>query len=78
MTYNRNAKNAELSLPHRQRLIDMPNYEYKCKYCDIKTETKERYDFGPECPVCGRNMLRVWHAPGVHFKGTGFYKTDNP
>jgi len=55
----------------------MPIYEYKCKYCSLKTETRDYFEFGPECDGCGRNMIRVWSSPAVHFKGSGFYKTDN-
>jgi putative FmdB family regulatory protein len=55
----------------------MPIYEYKCEICNTNVETKYHFEFGPECESCGRNMTRVWHAPGIQFKGSGFYKTDN-
>jgi predicted nucleic acid-binding Zn ribbon protein len=32
----------------------------------------------PECDQCGSNMTRTYGQVGVQFKGTGFYKTDNP
>lgn len=56
----------------------MPTYEYKCENCEMFLELKKRVELGPECENCGHKMRRVWHAPGVHFKGSGFYKTDNP
>ena len=56
----------------------MPTYEYKCKSCNTSVETKERHETGLECEKCGDNMARVWYAPGIQFKGSGFYKTDNP
>ena len=31
----------------------------------------------PACNYCGIQMTRVWSAPSIQFKGTGFYKTDN-
>ena len=55
----------------------MPTYEYRCDECKSFVEVTERYEFGPECVQCGRNMSRVWSAPGIQFKGSGFYKTDN-
>ncbi len=55
----------------------MPTYEYRCDNCKTHVEVKERYEFGPECFHCGRNMRREWTAPAVQFKGSGFYKTDN-
>ena len=61
---------------YRDRLT-MPTYEYRCDECKSYIETRERYEIGPECFHCGRNMNRVWTAPAVQFKGSGFYKTDN-
>jgi putative FmdB family regulatory protein len=58
----------------------MATYEYGCIECD-KTEEVSRGITDPEsipsCPSCGYAMVRVWNAPGVQFKGSGFYKTDN-
>lgn len=55
----------------------MPTYEYRCNDDESYMETKEHYIIGPACPVCDKNMSRVWSAPGIQFKGSGFYKTDN-
>lgn len=58
----------------------MPTYEYACVECD-KSEEVTRGVNDPEsipaCPICGYKMNRVWNAPGIQFKGSGFYKTDN-
>jgi putative FmdB family regulatory protein len=55
----------------------MPTYEYRCDNDNSFIETRERYEIGPACPLCDMNMKRVWSAPGIQFKGSGFYKTDN-
>ena len=55
----------------------MPRYEFRCEECLAYQETQIHFEVGPECPVCYRTMKRVWSAPGVQFKGSGFYKTDN-
>ena len=57
-------------------------YEYECPACgnvvaiyrsinDIEVE----YD----CPnkECGATMNRQWSSPAIHFRGSGFYSTDN-
>ncbi len=31
----------------------------------------------PPCPVCNRVTKRLITPPMVHFKGSGFYATDN-
>ena len=33
-------------------------------------------DGAPVCPSCGGTIKRVMHAPGIVFKGTGWYITD--
>lgn len=55
----------------------MPIYEFECKNCNLKMETRDYFEFGPECTQCKKNMTRVWSSVAVHFKGSGFYKTDN-
>ena len=55
----------------------MPNYEYKCKECDIKFELwQEVGAAAPPCQQCGGTVRKVLHAPKLHFKGSGFYVTD--
>jgi putative FmdB family regulatory protein len=58
----------------------MPTYEYGCMTCDISQEVSRGFNDPeniPSCLVCGYAMARVYNAPGVQFKGSGFYKTDN-
>jgi putative FmdB family regulatory protein len=55
----------------------MPTYEYRC----INGHTFEVFqsmsqDPVTKCEVCGKPVERVFHAPAVHFKGSGFYTTD--
>lgn len=61
----------------------MPTYEYKCVYCENGAELSrpiDQRDAVLSCEKCGNNMNRVTipSSVGVQFKGTGFYKTDNP
>ena len=57
----------------------MPTYEYKCKSCGKVHEVDHGFhDERPTvCPTCGGPLVRVFHPVGVHFKGSGFYKTDS-
>ena len=55
----------------------MPTYEYRCT--DGHTfEVLQSMSEDPvtKCEVCGKPVERVFHAPAVHFKGSGFYTTD--
>lgn len=56
----------------------MPLYEYKCETCHEKTEILQRVSDPPlaHCPHCGGPMRKLISAPGIQFKGSGFYKTD--
>ncbi len=57
----------------------MPNYEFQCQTC--RKQFQKSLPFGtkdlPPCPVCKGTTKRLISAPMVHFKGTGFYKTDS-
>jgi len=58
----------------------MPIYEYACITCETSEEVTRGFsdpESLPACPSCGYSMARVYNAPGVQFKGSGFYKTDN-
>ena len=56
-----------------------PRYDYKCPKC--KAYQVVVHDFHStdviDCPECGDVMEKQISLPAVHFKGTGFYKTDN-
>ena len=53
-------------------------YTFKCE-CgyltaierSIHSEVEE-----PMCPNCTNSMYRIWQAPAITFKGSGFYSTD--
>lgn len=59
----------------------MPNYDFRCEEC--KGEFSESLPMGtivvPMCPTCKNNesVRKLIRAPMVHFKGSGFYKTDS-
>ena len=58
----------------------MPTYEYRCKACGHHLEIVQGFndDALTTCPDCGAEQLRkVFAAPGIAFKGSGFYKTDS-
>jgi putative FmdB family regulatory protein len=64
---------------HTNRRFALPIYEYQCGHCHHQYEKKEGFDAPVEqaCPVCGGLARRLLHAPGIVFKGPGFYVTDN-
>jgi len=56
----------------------VPLYEYQCSKCGRKFEKIENVD-APEtkkCPHCGAKSPRLFSAPAIQFKGTGWYVTD--
>jgi putative FmdB family regulatory protein len=56
----------------------MPKYEYACIECNQKQEIIRGFndpETVPPCPTCGYIMIRVYNAPGIQFKGSGFYST---
>lgn len=56
----------------------MPLYEYKCAKCGHRFEKIEKHDASEikKCPKCGANAPRQLSAPGIQFKGSGWYVTD--
>lgn len=70
----------------------MPTYDYRCATCGIDFELLQAFseDALKKCPTkrsgntpagCtspGRGKVeKVFSAPGITFKGSGFYKTDS-
>lgn len=58
----------------------MPTYEYACPSCDATHEVQQRMTDPTltACPVCGDPAVRkLFTGVGVHFKGSGFYRTDS-
>ena len=56
----------------------MPVYEYACTKCDHHFEQFRKVtDPHPtKCPQCRSRVKRVFAAPGLIFKGSGFHVTD--
>jgi putative FmdB family regulatory protein len=56
----------------------LPTYEYACKACGHRLEAVQKFtdDALTECPECGGALRKVFGAPGIVLKGSGFYKTD--
>jgi len=56
----------------------LPTYEYACKACGHRLEAVQKFtdDALTECPDCGGALRKVFGAPGIVLKGSGFYKTD--
>jgi putative FmdB family regulatory protein len=57
----------------------MPKYEYACKSCGQRLEVVQSFSDAPltECEACGGALRKVYSAPAIAFKGSGFYRTDN-
>jgi putative FmdB family regulatory protein len=57
----------------------MPTYEYLCRVCSHRFETRQKMTDEPltTCPECGGIIRRVLFPAGIVFKGSGFYKTDH-
>ena len=55
----------------------MPLYDFKCEHCDKEHELFVKLDAkDPECPSCGRSMVRLTSATTFILNGTGWAK-DN-
>ncbi len=57
----------------------MPTYEYACKSCGHTFEIVQsmKDDSLTVCPECGGQLRKVFGAPAISFKGSGFYATDH-
>jgi len=56
----------------------MPIYEYQCNDCHERSEMIQSFSEAPltHCTKCGGTLRKLISSPAVHFKGSGFYKTD--
>ena len=56
----------------------MPLYPYHCKECGHRFEKIQKFGAKPEkvCPKCGGALERTLTAPGLNFKGAGWYVND--
>ena len=59
----------------------MPKYDYKCndKQCGEIFEVTQSFSDNPSafCIICGHSSRRLISKVAVHFKGSGWYSTDN-
>lgn len=53
-------------------------YPYRCTQCGYGFEKIQRFSAKPEkkCPKCGGVLERLLTAPGLNFKGSGWYVND--
>ncbi len=56
----------------------MPLYEYECETCHHRFEVRQTFADPPieTCIRCGKSVRKLISAPGLMFKGTGWYVTD--
>ena len=56
----------------------MPLYAYRCTQCGHRFEKIQSFKSEPEleCPKCKGVLERPLTAPGLNFKGKGFYVND--
>lgn len=56
----------------------MPLYAYRCTECGHKFEKIQKFGAKQEkvCPKCGGVLERPLTAPGLNFKGAGWYVND--
>ncbi len=56
----------------------MPLYPYRCTQCGHKFEKIQSFSAEPEteCPKCKGQLERPLTAPGLQFKGAGWYVND--
>lgn len=53
----------------------MPEYAFKCRFCDYICTTWKNFTqemIYPICPNCDTQMIRDYRIAGVHFKGNGW------
>jgi len=60
----------------------LPRYDYRCEdeACDTDTfEVSKSYsdNTATVCPICNGEARKLLSPIAVHFKGSGFYVTDN-
>jgi len=56
----------------------LPLYPYRCTQCGHRFEKIQHFKDEPEkaCPKCGGALERPLTAPGLQFKGAGWYVND--
>jgi len=61
-----------------RRFRKLPLYPYRCTQCGHSFEKIQSFSAAPEteCPKCKGALERPLTAPGLHFKGAGWYVND--
>jgi len=56
----------------------VPLYEYQCESCEHIFEVQQKFSdpLVDACVKCGKSVRKLISAPGILFKGTGWYVTD--
>lgn len=56
----------------------MPLYEYSCNECGHRFELIQKFSDQPieKCEKCPGKVTKLISAPGLSFKGSGWYITD--
>jgi putative FmdB family regulatory protein len=59
-------------------MTGVPIYEYECECCKHRFEIMQKFSDRPvkKCEKCGGPVHKVLSAPGLVFKGSGWYVTD--
>lgn len=57
----------------------MPIYEYECTTCGLHFERRQSFQDTalPPCPNGHNGVHRLFSAPGIVFKGSGWYVNDS-
>ncbi len=57
----------------------MPVYDFECTTCGLHFERTQRITDHktPDCPAGHHTVRRVYTAPAVIYRGSGFYVTDH-
>ncbi len=58
----------------------MPLFDFRCQKCSHTFEFNRPFGSKevPVCPECGHKKAeKLISPPAIHFKGSGFYKTDS-
>ncbi len=58
--------------------MGVPIYEYECERCQHRFEIMQRFSDRAlkKCEKCGGPVHKLLSAPGLVFKGSGWYVTD--
>jgi len=53
----------------------MPTYKYQCEPCEstlTRVASVSEESKAPKCAKCGNDMSRIFSAPSLTFKGSGW------